>query len=212
MESEKVERKIYSVIKSIPFVGHAYSAIRMGVYAARGNEGESRFSASEFYSLDNLNPVRAVTNLIRHTTSVNADYQRGIWIGKRGLASGLLPKFSFSPGVDFAHWAILINGTCYQLGGSKFGAIFCDWTSSDNEIATFEWYLLSRDDSLKSTQELVERGNLLCKDGYTLIPIFFKFKSINFQVLVTDLYAFAANIDGDTAEKNILVAVGTSLF
>jgi hypothetical protein len=44
---------------------------------------------------------------------LKATFNDGISIGKRGLLGGILPMVESIPGFDFAHWAVMINGTIF---------------------------------------------------------------------------------------------------
>lgn len=208
--SDDVERKVYGVIKGIPLLGSAYSYTRGLVYTAKGNTTEAKYSFGEATNLDNLNPLKTPYNTVKGIRNTLSDYDKGIWIGKRGLGGGIAPKLSISPGIDISHWAILINGRVYQLGLESKSKLFCASTDSESEIYSFDWTLTNKSSS-KTSKELIEKGNRLCSsNSYGLLGPFQK--GINCQTFVAEMLAFAVGISREDAELYIIGLIGTAFF
>ena len=79
---------------------------------------------SASFDAANLNPIKCLGNITKAILDIPHNLDEGIWLGKRTLAQGKLPiGISFSPGFSLWHWAVMINGTVYQL---------CDKDTNEN--------------------------------------------------------------------------------
>ena len=69
-----------------------------------------------------INPIKKVVNIGKSVASFTTNYDTGIWVGKRPLASGnAMVSLSVSPNYSVEHWAIMINGTVYEVLGKNAG-------------------------------------------------------------------------------------------
>jgi len=46
--------------------------------------------------------------------ALSRSYDEGIWIGKRTLGNNPI-GLTYSPGFEFYHWCVMINGIIYQV-------------------------------------------------------------------------------------------------
>jgi len=206
-----LERKAFGILKSVPIFGQIYAGLR-AIINFWANATELRFSLAELVNIDNLNPLKTFTSIVRGLVASQFELTEGIWIGKRCLFNETLgiplPKFSLYPVYDLSHWAILINGRCYQISGTSKINIYCSSSNNWSEIVSFEWFLAYPRNSQRTKQEIDVQGALLCKKGYRLIPNPCV-PGINCQLFVIKMLQFAVGWEMEVAHLRTVLSVGT---
>ena len=122
----------------------------MLIYKEKGNREETMQSVTF-----DVNLLSRPTKLIKAIVDFEDDIDAGIWLGKRALNEGkALFGFTYVPGADLWHWALMINGTIYQLSemDSHSNCIFKKSTSETTKNS-FQWSKLSLKTS-KSDQKV----------------------------------------------------------
>ena len=103
--------------------------------------------------VDQINPVRQATNLYRGCKNMTTDYGTGIWIGRAGVGDGkCFISCSLNPGVSAEHWAIMINGTIYEVVGKDTETRMK--VASKRNTSGLQWTLLDGNNCPKSNQQL----------------------------------------------------------
>ena len=177
------ERKFFSVIEKIPFLGWVYKPIRAIVYLCKGNGREALRSISFHF---NLNFGRILLDYHKSIDAIPHRFHEGIWKGARPLSNFKVFRITLGRPLDAEHAAILIDGTIYQL--NKFGKKTRISTSNDaSEFNTYSWNFVSERSS-KSPEQLREFAMQFDNHTYSLFP---NSQTENCQTFVDKMVAFA---------------------
>ena len=187
----------------------AYRVARAGAYAAAGNSAEATSSLNVDIAAE-INPIKRVTNVTKGIIAMGTSYAKGIWIGRAALGSGAaVLSCSLGPNYSVEHWAILINGTVYEVVG-KLGNTAMQVVSKSN-TAGMEWILIDGTDSPKSKWELEDKMQSLGRSyGYALVNA--GVKKLNCQTFCLHMLAYAKGCSVSDATAIVTPRMGTALF
>ena len=191
------DRNVANVVFSVPIVG---PALRVSTAIATLDSSQLNFDIA------GLNPLRAISDLKRQIEMADSNFYEGIRFGKRAL--GISPVgLTLGPGADLFHYAIVIDGTLYQVKAKqRKSSFYINITEDEKEIKSFQWVqagYLNR----KSKQDLKEFcENYSNSKSYAIIPE--NNHETNCQIFVGDLYSFASNLTLDESIKDIISCCG----
>jgi hypothetical protein len=170
-------------------------------------------------NVSDLNPLKNINDIVRHTNSLFHDYNEGIWFGTRPLAiKGYDFRISLTvhPGIDLHHYAIKINDIIYQVkyeeNRNKIFSIeiLRDANELSREDRTITWYYSGVNSTNVSNSELERYSRWYEQQhNYSLIP---DDNGINCQIFVRDMFSFATNKNKEEAQHIMISKIGSILF
>ena len=197
--------KTFNIIKSIPVIGPFF---KVGYSVGRAIGGDT--DAFKKLDIADLNPARNVADLGRHIYAATKKFDRGIWIGKRGLGK-FMSVTLFGSGADVSHYGIMIDGTIYHVQPSSGGkTMSIETTSRSSVIESFTWYPTSYYNR-KSSWEL-ESYSKHYEESFSYNVLSLKYYQSNCQFFVRDLLAYSTGISEKDAVKDLKIIMGTILF
>jgi len=203
-------QKLVNIASAIPVLGPIWSLGAGLALMAFGEENEANYCAR--LDLADLNPLKNFGDLARHIIGATLDYEKGIWLGKRPL-SGQPFALSLVPGIDFYHYAIMIDGFVYHVQSDDDGETFrIDVTDSPTEINSFKWFPTDFMSSVRERCDLeLFSRRFECENDYRAIPRLTQ-QETNCQFFIRDIFAYAAGIELSEAIGRMTVYCGTLLF
>jgi hypothetical protein len=211
MPSNQFLAKYSNILTSIPILGQPAALIAKGALILFGAEEAS--SHLHFDPINMVNPIKWVSEPVRHIIGACKDYDEGIWIGKRSLGKHGI-AFTNGPGIDVYHYAIMIDGTVFHIQGTKEEKHVFYVEISDHRLLknSFVWYPTSSkkcknqrgSNELKKYAKELERSN-----KYSVVPV--DDETENCQTFVIEMLRFASKLSPGEAKFHVILAVGTIL-
>lgn len=151
-----------------------------------------------------------MADLGRHIYAATKKFDRGIWIGKRGLGK-FMSVTLFGSGADVSHYGIMIDGTIYHVQPSSGGkTMSIEITSRSSVIESFTWYPTTYYNR-KSSWELESYSKDYEKSFSYSVLLLQNYQS-NCQRFVIDLLAYSTGISKKDAFEDLRIILGTILF
>lgn len=170
--------------------------------------GKKEAASALHFDLTNIiNPIKWISEPYRHIVGAIKDYDKNIWMGRRSLNEVGL-GFSLIPGVEAYHYAIMIDGTVYQIDVWKKSELKVNISRDKSMIDTFQWYPVSgknvrtKDELKKFTIDFEKRFI------YKVVPT--GEIEANCQTFVKDLFKYAAQIGNGRAIFTTMFDMGTA--
>ena len=210
--SDKVEKKVFNIVRNVCLVGPIYGFIRSCVYIHKKKYDEAQRCANVDL-LAQINPVKNITNVLRNVVNAFGSEDEGVWVGYRPIAWNKNPYgIAISPGIDVHHYAVMIRGIVYQISAaSKDSYIQVDiYGRESTEKDTFTWTSIcqSNDSIAETDQEIMNYAKH--RSGFNGSKYHLTKK--NCQDFVKAMLCFTLGYTDDLCEYKLLLCLGNILF